>query len=392
MVSVDQVLATIEKPGGEAGRHIVIAMSGGVDSSVTAALYAARGYDVTGVTMQLYDHGEAGIRAKSCCAGRDIMDARNVAADLGIAHYVVDYERRFRAAVMEDFARSYRRGETPVPCIRCNETVKFTDLVRFARDLGAGALATGHYVQRKPRRRGSAIYQGAETGRDQSYFLFSITRAQLEFVRFPLGGLTKNETRALAQELGLSVAAKPDSQDICFVPGGDYKEVVRDLAAQGEAPGEIMHTDGRVLGVHDGISGFTIGQRRGLGVAVGDPLYVIEIEARTNRVLVGPREELRTGMVYLRDLNWLGDTPLEEMPDEPMLLKVRIRSTRAPQPAALIRKSGETIIHLQNSEYGVSPGQACVFYSGKTGALRMLGGGWIARTGEFGADDPVPAA
>ncbi len=354
-------------------------MSGGVDSSVSAALYAAKGYEVIGVTMQLYDHGKTVRRARSCCAGRDIHDARNVAADIGIDHYVVDYERRFRKSVMDEFASSYLAGETPVPCIRCNETVKFIDLIDFARNLGASALVTGHYVQRKEGKTGPMLYQGIEEGRDQSYFMFSITPEQLDFLRFPLGGLTKDQTRALAAELGLRVAAKPDSQDICFVPDGDYASVVRKLAPGAQKPGMILHSDGRELGRHEGIAGFTIGQRRGLGVAVGAPLFVTSIDAEHARVTVGPREESMVRLVHLRGINWIEPAILGQGSE--IELFVKLRSTSPPQPARLkFTDENRAEIYLHKAEYGVSAGQACVFYNSASGGAYVLGGGWISAT------------
>jgi tRNA-specific 2-thiouridylase len=353
------------------GARIVVAMSGGVDSSVTAALLHEQGYEVVGVTLQLYDHGAAVKRANSCCAGRDIYDARRVADAIGIDHYVLDYESRFREEVVERFADSYVAGETPIPCVLCNATVKFRDLLRAARDLGAQAMATGHYVQRFP---GPELHRGADPVRDQSYFLFATTREQLDFLRFPLGGLSgKDETRALAARFGLPVAAKPDSQDICFVPDGDYAGLVARLRPGAFEPGDISHVDGRVLGRHQGVIHYTVGQRRGLGIGGGDALYVVRLEPASRRVVVGPKSALGRDSIYLRGVNWLGGPVAEGVP---LPVQVRIRSTRPPVPATLtLAAEGTAEVVFAQSEAGVSPGQACVFYDGS----RCLGGGWIAR-------------
>ncbi len=353
------------------GARVVVAMSGGVDSSVTAALLREQGYEVVGVTLQLYDHGAAVKRANSCCAGRDIHDARRVADGLGIDHYVLDYESRFREDVIEHFAESYVGGETPIPCVLCNATVKFRDLLRAARDLGAQAMATGHYVQRLP---GPELHRGADPSRDQSYFLFATTREQLAFLRFPLGGLSgKDETRALAARFGLPVAAKPDSQDICFVPDGDYAGLVARLRPGAFEPGDIVHLDGTVLGGHAGIIHYTVGQRRGLGIGGGDPLYVVRLDPVGRRVIVGPRSALGRERIVLRGVNWLGDDPAE---GRPYPLDVRIRSTRPPVAATVtLGPDGTAEVVFAQPEPGVSPGQACVFYDGS----RCLGGGWIAR-------------
>ena len=374
---VEELMATVPRPALAAGARVAVAMSGGVDSSVTAALLKAWGYEVVGITLQLYDHGAAVGRAKSCCAGRDIHDARRIAEALGIAHYVLDYEDRFRQAVMEDFADSYLAGETPVPCVRCNERVKFADLLQTARELGAAGLVTGHYVQRREGARGPELLQGAEAGRDQSYFMFTLTAEQLAFLHFPLGGLSKDQTRALASGFDLSVAAKPDSQDICFVPQGDYAEVVKKLRPQAVRTGQIVHVDGSVLGEHGGISHFTIGQRRGLGVATGTPLYVITIDRQRRQVVVGPRQALESTGVVLRDVNWLGDESLDSALAAGRELFVRIRSTQAPFAARLTGKNDGVTVCFAESQYGVSPGQACVFYQEEGGAARLLGGGWI---------------
>ena len=359
--------------------RVVVAMSGGVDSSVVAGLLAREGYDVVGVTLQLYDHGEATHRKGACCAGQDIHDARRVAAALGIPHYVLDYEERFKHAVMEPFANAYRQGETPVPCIACNQSVKFVDLMEVARDLGADVLATGHYVQTRLEEGRRRLYRPVDTNRDQSYFLFATTREQLDFLRFPLGGKGKAEVRELAREMGLEVAEKHDSQDICFVPQGKYADVIKRMHPEAVAQGEIVHLDGRVLGRHEGIVNYTIGQRKGLGVAAGEPLYVVKLEHRTGRVIVGPREALMTRTVRLRDVNWLGDERLEALAGgNGAPVEVKVRSTRPPQQGAVHMVDGDVFVTLFAGEYGISPGQACVFYADDSETSEVLGGGFIA--------------
>jgi len=357
--------------------RVVAAMSGGVDSSVAAAMLKRDGYDVVGVTLQLYDHGAAIEKAGACCAGQDIHDARRVADRIGIPHYVLDYESRFRQAVMEDFADSYLAGETPIPCVRCNQNVKFKDLLALARDLEAECLVTGHYVQRLMGLAGPELHRGADPDRDQSYFLFATTRDQLDFLRFPLGGMPKPDVRALAGEFGLAVADKPDSQDICFVPSGKYTSVVEKLRPGAIEPGDIVHVDGRVLGRHDGVIGFTVGQRRGLGVASGEPLFVVRLDAANRRVIVGPREALRVRRIALKEVNWIGEPVASEDELDGRRVLVRVRSTRPPVPARLSTRVG-WFVDLDDPEEGVAPGQAAVFYDAAAPS-RVLGGGWIAR-------------
>jgi tRNA-specific 2-thiouridylase len=362
--------------------RVVVAMSGGVDSSVTAALLAAEGYDVVGVTLQLYDHGEATHRKGACCAGRDIHDARSVAASLGIPHYVLDYESRFKEEVIDRFAESYVAGETPVPCISCNQSIKFRDLLDTAKDLGAQVMATGHYIaSRALPDGGRGLFRAREEERDQSYFLFATTRQQLDVLRFPLGDLTKAQTREVARKFGLSVADKDDSQDICFVPQGRYTDIIEKLMPNAADAGDIVDIDGKVLGRHHGIIHFTVGQRKGLGVAAGYPLYVVKLDPATRRVIVGPRDALRTRRIALREVNWIGDGTIEGALDGGRReVFVKVRSTRAPQPAWLTRSAAGIGVELIDGEDGVAPGQACVFYDAPEGQSRVLGGGFIQST------------
>jgi tRNA-uridine 2-sulfurtransferase len=376
---IDKVRETVGLPGDPAGIRIVCAMSGGVDSTVAAALLKAAGFDTIGITLQLYDHGEAVRRKGACCAGQDIHDARRAAAAIGIPHYVLDFESRFREAVIDEFVTSYLAGETPIPCVTCNRTVKFADLLQRSRDLDAVAMATGHYVESRARP-GVALrrdmFTPADLTRDQSYFLFATTQAQLDYLRFPLGTLTKPETRAIAAGFGLAVAEKPDSQDICFVPDGRYADLILKLRPDAAEPGDIVDKDGQVLGRHEGIVHFTVGQRRGLGIAGGEPLYVVKIDAPARQVIVGPREALKQTDIRVSGLNWLGD---EDLTAAPRPVFVKIRSARPPVPGDIWTTGQGPMVRIANGEYGVSPGQACVLYAAEGAGARVLGGGTIAR-------------
>lgn len=367
-------LSDLDLPGDPADYRIVVAMSGGVDSSVTAALLVEQGFEVVGITLQLYDQGAMTGRKGACCAGQDIYDAARAAAHLGIAHYVLDYESRFRAAVIDDFVDAYRRGETPVPCIRCNQRVKFRDLLSAARDLGAAALATGHYARRIAGPHGPELHRARDAARDQSYFLFATTRTELDFLRFPLGTLTKDETRAQARRFGLKVADKADSQDICFVTDGSYARLVARLRPEACEPGDIVDRGGRVLGRHRGVAHFTVGQRKGLGIAAGEPLYVLSIDPERHRVVVGPRTALSETRLRLGELNWLAAPA-----GIGMAVTAKLRSTQPPVAARLYtgREAGEAELILDAPAGAVAPGQAAVLYAGE----RLLGGGWIRRRG-----------
>ena len=360
--------------------RVVVAMSGGVDSSVVAGLLKEEGYDVIGITLQLYDHGKAIQKKGACCAGQDIHDARNVSSDLGIPHYVLDYESLFKEQVIEDFAEAYARGETPLPCVRCNQSVKFKDLLKTAKDLGADCLATGHYIQALQGHKNSELHRGVDDNKDQSYFLFATTQEQLDYLRFPLGHQTKDITREHALRQGLAVADKPDSQDICFVPEGGYASIVEKLRPEAIVSGNIVHIDGTVLGKHDGIINYTIGQRRGIGIGGRkddtEPLYVVKLRPNTHEVVVGPRSALGKDTIRLYDINWLGDEPLG---NKPVRVSVKYRNTMHPVQADLTRESEDIIrVDFVEIQQGISPGQATVFYDG----TRVLGGGWILREPE----------
>lgn len=363
----------------EADTRVVVAMSGGVDSSVVAAYLHEQGYEVIGITMQLYDHGLALAKKGACCAGQDIHDARRVSELLDIPHYVLDYESRFKEKVIDDFADSYMRGETPIPCVKCNQTVKFQDLLTTAEDLGADCMATGHYVKREGNAVGASLFRAADDNRDQSYFLFATTQAQLDFIRFPLGHLPKSEVREMANRYGLIVADKPDSQDICFVPNGNYKSVIEKLRPGALTAGDIVDMQGNVLGQHKGIISYTIGQRKGLGIGGGDPLFVVKLNPDQHQVIVGPREALLATQIYIKDINWLGEGDVETVAKNGLDIWVRLRSTSTPAPAKLKMNNWSVYVELENGEMGISSGQACVIYGGKDGR-QVLGGGWIAKT------------
>ncbi|VAW00349.1 tRNA-specific 2-thiouridylase MnmA [hydrothermal vent metagenome] len=378
--TINLVRDALGLPGDPASHRVVVAMSGGVDSSVAAGLVKAAGFDAIGITLQLYDHGEAIARKGACCAGQDIHDARQVAEHLGMPHYVLDYESRFADSVINDFIDSYLVGETPIPCITCNQTVKFADLLRQSRELGAVALVTGHYVENRARGDESGHFDMLtpyDMARDQSYFLFATTQEQLDYLRFPLAKISKEETRQIALDLGLDIAAKPDSQDICFVPNGNYGDVIRKLRPEADRPGSIVHEDGRVLGEHGGIIDYTIGQRRGLGIADKAPLYVNRLDPQTATVYVGPKQTLLRNCVLLKDLNWIAPGDWNSVSNTDTVY-VKLRSTRPAAPATINNRKGEVAVKLDEGEYGLSPGQACVIYDGPGPGAKVLGGGFIA--------------
>ena len=373
---IDRVHAAMNLQGNPKDHRVVAAMSGGVDSSVVAGLLKVAGYDVVGITLQLYDHGEATRRKGACCAGQDIHDARRVAAALDIPHYVLDFESRFKEAVIDDFVEGYLQGSTPIPCVKCNQTVKFADLLARAKDLGASCLATGHYIESRMRDGGGRdLFTPADMARDQSYFLFATKQEQIDYLRFPLGQLPKAQVRVVANELGLIVADKPDSQDICFVPDGKYADVILKIRPDAAEPGDIVHLDGRVLGRHEGIIHYTIGQRKGLRLGGGEPFFVVKLDAAKKHVIVGPREALKQNEIAMSDLNWLGRDTLS---DEPSRVFVKIRSTRPPVEASVRREGKGAIVVIAEGEFGISPGQACVLYDGLGGGARVLGGGFIS--------------
>ena len=373
------VLNSLGLPGAPKDTRVVVAMSGGVDSSVVAGLLAGQGYDVIGVTLQLYDHGEAVHRKGACCAGQDIHDAKRVAAMLDIPHYVLNYEQRFKEAVIDPFAKAYVEGETPVPCITCNQTVKFMDLMKVAKDLDAAVLATGHYIQSKLVDGKRQMLRPVDSERDQSYFLFATTPEQLDYLRFPLGGMSKDKVRELARDMGLEIADKHDSQDICFVPQGRYVDVIAKIHPEAFEAGDIVDLEGKVLGQHKGVANYTIGQRRGLGIAAGEPLYVIKLDPAKGQVVVGPHSALKTYTVRLRDINWLGNETISAVAGgNGLAIEARIRSTRAPQEAVLLERDGQMYVTLVAGEHGISPGQACVFYADGSDDTQVLGGGFIA--------------
>ena len=371
-----------DKP--ESQTRIVVAMSGGVDSSVVAAMLKDEGYDVIGITLQLYDHGAAVNKKGACCAGMDIQDARRVAESIGIPHYVLNYENRFKQSVIDEFVDSYMQGETPIPCVRCNQSVKFKDLLSTARDLGANAMATGHYVQRVMGKSGAELHRAADAGKDQSYFLFATTQEQLDFLRFPLGGMDKTQTRALAAKYNLVVQDKPDSQDICFVPTGNYASVIEKYRPGALDPGEIVHIDGTVLGSHNGIIGFTVGQRKGIGISAAEPLYVIKLDAENKRVIVGPKEALDSDTFFIKQVNWL----MGEPPECGIQAMVKMRSAQPSVAATIFPQKGNTaMVKLDAPFAAIAPGQACVFYDD----ARVLGGGWIVNSDMAGYLQPAHA-
>ncbi len=379
--SIASGTARAPNPAAASKKRVVVAMSGGVDSSVAAAIMKAEGHEVIGVTLQLYDHGSATGRKGSCCAGQDIHDARRVAEALDIPHYVLDYETRFATKVIESFAESYVAGETPIPCVTCNNEIKFRDLLDTAKDLGADILVTGHYVQRHETEDGPVLARAVDADRDQSYFLFGITKEQLASLWFPIGGMQKAAVRDLARSFNLPVADKSDSQDICFVPTGKYTDVIERLKPNALDAGNIVHLDGRILGRHDGIVHYTVGQRRGIKIPAAEPLYVVRLDAARNEVVVGPRSALRTTGLMLRNVNWLGEKPLSEVADGGLSLYVRMRSSQSLRPAALtIQEGGAVRVDLADGEEGIATGQACVFYADAGAEGRVLGGGWIAKT------------